>query len=1401
MLLLLFANVTIIPVTSTDSWWDPAWSNRREIVVQENNGTDLTNYRVSLDIDTVSLISAGRMRSDCNDIRFTDAGGNPLEYWIESGCDSAHTKALVVVPKIGRNGMYSNPIRSGITWTDGKSGKGLFFDKTPTDGVQFPKYQKDTFAEGFTAELWVKPAPSEFVPHQNRFHLLTRGPYIWDHEWIIEEYDASLLTRINTTTEGGSYCEAYGAFSPQEWAHVIVTIGSGKVRMHRNGDLLKECPIDGTRLFKHHPIFSGTGFPIHGTLDGIRLYTRILSDDEIARRFDGHEVSREDLILQAELDEGEGQETLGISGGALVYMYYGSSDASDGSSVETGIIDQDIEQPTAIIGEEEGAPCDDGTMSGSCSPVKPKFCEGGAFSDRPSTCGCPDEVGDCNGDDSDGCEVDLRTDPDNCGGCGTVCPSGETCRDAQCETLFSFESSLGTGDAGPGNDQFNEPLGVFVGSDGKVYVSDNGNHRIQVFDESGDHYFTIGTPGVCGSSDTELCGPIGLFVDSSGNVYVADPNNHAVKIFDANGNHVETIGGQGTGEYEFDQPFGVFVDKTGKLYVADMMNHRVQVFNPALHYLGTIGAGEPGTDNDHFNRPVSVFVDTNGSIYVNDLYNSRVQVFDADRSYLGTIDTGQVGYGIFVDANGWLYGSRGLGNRVMVFDASREHVASIGTGSAGSGNDEFNIPNGIFVDSKGKIYVADRRNHRVQIFTGGAPTSITTPVLPTIDLKVDGAPCSSHHECGSGNCVDERCSPMMWEKRGLVVGPYLDERPPECGVSAPTVIREEGLYKMWAGGPCDQSFYHATSSDGITWSENKVSIQGARINMPAVLKHPDGTYKMWFGEWHDRRWRIYFSSSDDGQTWSAKTLVLDLGSLEPEGSLDSEAVEMPTVILDDDGKYKMWYMGIGHEPENDDFTYNILYATSEDGITWARQGIAIDGGHLKKTEELLPMCPAVVKDDDMYRMWYTGVQDKQYRIMYATSLDGVTWAKHGLALDIGNETVWDSRLTEPTVVKDAEGSYKMWYTGSNGTLTAILLAMHGQTPSAPVVSPSPTPSPTPSPQASATSSPSPLPTPSPQASATPSPVPEPSGGPVTSPGPTPESSVIPSTTPSASNGTSASAEATPRPTSTPSIPATEQTSPSPTSSVPATEEPSTPPQNATLRAKSVGEACTLKDECTTGNCFNGVCCSAGEDCCTSDDQCSPGQRCAVERFHCVNQEDEPVAKATPQPLEEMMRADMEAQLTEMKANLETLKKSAPGPELDSVESLITMANEKLSSGEIAEAYNLSMEAKSSLDAVKKDLKLAIGEICFEDSECEMGNCQNEVCCQAGERCCSQDIHCRGGEVCDMGQSHCIHIGEREGTSSGGDSTTNTGTLITVIGAIFAGAGFALFRFWSESKGK
>jgi len=99
------------------TWYDNNWNYRKPITIS-NIGSTLTDYQVLVTMDTASLVAAGKLLSNCNDIRFTSSDGSALiSYWIESGCNTALTKIWVKIPSIanGNNTIYIYYGNSGAT--------------------------------------------------------------------------------------------------------------------------------------------------------------------------------------------------------------------------------------------------------------------------------------------------------------------------------------------------------------------------------------------------------------------------------------------------------------------------------------------------------------------------------------------------------------------------------------------------------------------------------------------------------------------------------------------------------------------------------------------------------------------------------------------------------------------------------------------------------------------------------------------------------------------------------------------------------------------------------------------------------------------------------------------------------------------------------------------------------------------------------------------------------------------------------------------------------------------------------------------------------------------------------------------------------------------------------------
>lgn len=135
-LLLLVLSFLLISPTLWAQCNLTGYTYRLPVTINNNNTSVLTNHQVRLTFNTQSLVSAGKMLANGNDIRFTDSLCNNLSYWIESGMNSATTVIWVKVPNIPATGRvrvfmnYGN--NASVAASNGDSTFLLFDDFTST---------------------------------------------------------------------------------------------------------------------------------------------------------------------------------------------------------------------------------------------------------------------------------------------------------------------------------------------------------------------------------------------------------------------------------------------------------------------------------------------------------------------------------------------------------------------------------------------------------------------------------------------------------------------------------------------------------------------------------------------------------------------------------------------------------------------------------------------------------------------------------------------------------------------------------------------------------------------------------------------------------------------------------------------------------------------------------------------------------------------------------------------------------------------------------------------------------------------------------------------------------------------------------------------------------------------
>ncbi|CAF4060500.1 unnamed protein product, partial [Adineta steineri] len=255
--------------------------------------------------------------------------------------------------------------------------------------------------------------------------------------------------------------------------------------------------------------------------------------------------------------------------------------------------------------------------------------------------------------------------------------------------------------------------GVFVDTDNTVYVANQQTNKVLVWFEGSTNPDKI----LSGSLST----PYDLFATSLGDIYVDNGlNNYEVDKFSLNSNISTSV---------MSVPFacyGIFVDISNTLYCSTFNSYQVVkkwLNDSVLTSTIVAGTGTPGSTATTLNNPVGVFVDAQFNLYVADRWNNRIQMFPvgqlagitvAGATAPGTITLNQP-YGITCDGNGYLfiadcYNHRIVGSGPYGF---RCLFGCTGTGSTPS---QFNYPATLRFDSYGNLYVADRNNNRVQKF-------------------------------------------------------------------------------------------------------------------------------------------------------------------------------------------------------------------------------------------------------------------------------------------------------------------------------------------------------------------------------------------------------------------------------------------------------------------------------------------------------------------------------------------------------------------------------------------------------------------------------------------------------------------------------------------------------------
>ena len=177
------------------------------------------------------------------------------------------------------------------------------------------------------------------------------------------------------------------------------------------------------------------------------------------------------------------------------------------------------------------------------------------------------------------------------------------------------------GTNGPGDGEFDHPHGLAIdrARGDIVYVGDQENHRMQVFDADGTFRRQWSDPQFKHIHDVGID-------PATGDVFIGDYELHVLQRFTATGTPLGELGGMGAGPGRFFGIWGVSTDSAGNIYVADTFNRRIQKLAPD----GSFVAEWTSYEGTPFVKPTGVFVDARDIVYVCDSLAETVILFDRE---------------------------------------------------------------------------------------------------------------------------------------------------------------------------------------------------------------------------------------------------------------------------------------------------------------------------------------------------------------------------------------------------------------------------------------------------------------------------------------------------------------------------------------------------------------------------------------------------------------------------------------------------------------------------------------------------------------------------------------------------------------------------------------------------
>ena len=242
-------------------------------------------------------------------------------------------------------------------------------------------------------------------------------------------------------------------------------------------------------------------------------------------------------------------------------------------------------------------------------------------------------------------------------------------------------------DKGERDKQLNLPLGVALDHNtGNIYVADQSNDCIKVFDSNARYLFKFGDNG------EEMSSPRRLLIYEN-TVLVSQSN--CIMIYQLNGKFVSTFGKYGSRRLGFNDPGGLARDTSnGDIYICDRYNNRVQIVSKRYESKSEFGSKS-------LYQPIDIIVHKK-NILILDMSSPCLHIFNRNLILQKSIISKGEGQQVvnpmclFIDSYDHILISDRLSNSIKIFNSTFHLIHKIPV---------HDFPTGITMDNRNRLIV------------------------------------------------------------------------------------------------------------------------------------------------------------------------------------------------------------------------------------------------------------------------------------------------------------------------------------------------------------------------------------------------------------------------------------------------------------------------------------------------------------------------------------------------------------------------------------------------------------------------------------------------------------------------------------------------------------------------